>query len=128
MMKKTQSNGKMDYDEENDILFFRVHHSQYIYSIESDNLVIDIDVSKRIIAIQLFEASEMLGVSPSSIQKMIEWKIHTRVREGRLLCDIFFSGLLHNTPFQKTVHLSKNVEDVPDQEDYCILMNSEILA
>ena len=42
-MKHLEAEGEMDYDFANDILFFKVKDRDYNFSLEFQNMVIDID-------------------------------------------------------------------------------------
>jgi uncharacterized protein YuzE len=52
--------GEMDYDPVNDILFLKIKDREYDFSIEFQNMVIDIDKKKFVVGIQIFEASKFL--------------------------------------------------------------------
>ena len=51
-----EAEGEMDYDYANDVLFFKIKDREYDFSIEFQNMVIDVDEEKFIVGIQIFEA------------------------------------------------------------------------
>lgn len=65
---------KFSYDEENDDLFVYLPDSKSKGAIEIGNFVFDFDDSENLIAIQIFEASEVLSKLLSKILKLTKIK------------------------------------------------------
>ena len=53
----------VNYDYDNDILFFKVKDREYDHSVELEDLVLDVDSEGNVSGIQIFGASKMLGPS-----------------------------------------------------------------
>ena len=86
-----EGKGEMDYDYANNILFFKISDRKYDRSIEFENMVIDLDSEEYIVGIQIFDASDFLGV-PKSYLKINNWQFKARITptsiELRLMCQI----------------------------------------
>ncbi|MGC9310070.1 MAG: DUF2283 domain-containing protein [Candidatus Nanoarchaeia archaeon] len=86
--RNLEAKGEMDYDYVNDIVFFKVKNREYGFSIEFQNMVIDIDKEKFITGIQIFEASKFLNIPKINLREIPKWqfkaKIENRVIEIRL--------------------------------------------
>ena len=65
-----EAEGQMDYDYINDILFFKVKDREYDFSIEFQNMVVDVDEEQFIVGIQIFEASKFLKIGKEHLRKI----------------------------------------------------------
>ncbi|MBI2652197.1 DUF2283 domain-containing protein, partial [Candidatus Woesearchaeota archaeon] len=80
VQKKLEGKGEVDYDYENDILFFKLKGRQYDKSIELlDNLVVDVDKEGFLVGIQMFDASEYLNIDKKSLLKIPNWQFTINV-------------------------------------------------
>lgn len=66
---------KIDYDEENDSLFVYIKGSKSKGAVEVGNLVLDFDDNNNLIAIEIFNASEVLSFVLSKIVKLNKLKM-----------------------------------------------------
>lgn len=73
--KHLEAEGEMDYDYANDILFFKVKNREYDFSIEFQNMVIDVDKEQFIVGIQLFDASDFLKINKANLRKITKWQL-----------------------------------------------------
>ena len=99
MAKETrhlEGKGELDYDYVNDILFFKVKGREYDRSIEADRFAIDIDKEGFVVGIQIFDASEFLGVDKIQLQQVRQWKFAAIVGEGRIEIRIVFETVYRN--------------------------------
>ncbi len=115
-MKKIQQFGKMDYDEENDLLFFSLTRSEYLHSLELHDIIVDLDKENKIMGIEMFNAAKLLNVSPNSIIDTIQCMINIIVHKGKLQIHFFFKIEHHGEIIQKeqviTQVISSSIPDV----------------
>ena len=82
--KHLEAEGEMDYDYVNDILFFKIKNREYNFSIEFQNMVIDIDEEKFVVGIQIFNASEFLRMSKVNLREIPKWQFNSKI-EGEVI-------------------------------------------
>ncbi len=80
--KHLEAEGKMDYDYVNDILFFKVKNREYNFSVEFQNMVIDIDKEEFIVGIQIFNASKFLEISKINLREIPKWQFRSKIEDG----------------------------------------------
>jgi len=99
--KHLEAEGEMDYDYVNDILFFKVKNREYDFSIEFQNMVIDIDEKKFIVGIQLFEASKFLGITKMNLREIPGWQFKAKVENGVIELRLNYELKIRNRVYEK---------------------------
>ena len=97
-----KAEGEMDYDYENDILFFKVKDRDYDFSMEFQNMVIDIDKEKFVTGIQIFDASEFLGMSKINLREIPKWQFKARINKEVIELRLFYQLKIRNKIIEKT--------------------------
>ena len=115
--------GEMDYDYLNDILFFKVKDREYEKSIEFENMVIDLDNEDYIVGIQIFDASEFLGIAKSHL-KINNWQFKARITpnaiEVRLVCQINVRNMIKEL---SSIIIQQNQEGLPNSSAVVVMAN-----
>ena len=96
-----EAEGEMDYDYVNDILFFKVKNREYDFSIEFQNMVIDVDEEKFIVGIQIFEASKFLRMSKASLREIPKWKFSSKLENNTIEIRLDYQIKIRNKIFEK---------------------------
>ena len=96
-----EAEGEMDYDYVNDILFFKVKDREYDFSIEFQNMVIDIDEEKFIVGIQIFEASKFLRMSKLNLREIPNWKFNAKLENNTIEIRLDYQLKIRNKIFEK---------------------------
>lgn len=96
-----EAKGKMDYDYVNDILFFKVDNREYPYSLEFQNMVIDVDEEDFIVGIQIFEASSFLNISRGNLRTIPKWQFKAKVDNGVVELRLFYQISVRNRIIEK---------------------------
>jgi len=104
-----EGKGKMDYDYVNDILFFKVDNREYSYSLEFQNMVIDIDEEDFIVGIQIFEASSFLNMSRSNLRTIPKWQFKAKVDNGTIELRLFYQISVRNRIIEKNPIIKKSM-------------------
>lgn len=91
-----EAEGEMDYDYINDILFFKLQNREYDFSLEFQNMVIDVDKEKFITGIQIFNASEFLGIQKINLRKIPKWQFKSRIDKGVIEIRLFYQIEIRN--------------------------------
>lgn len=111
--RKLEGKGVMDYDYKNDILFFKIDNREYDWSIEFENLVIDIDTEDFIVGLQIVNASRFLGV-PKEHLKINTWQFKARITpesiEIRLTCKVTIRNTIKEF---SPIIVQQNTESLP---------------
>ena len=91
-----EAEGEMDYDYVNDILFFKVKNREYDFSIEFQNMVIDVDEEKFIVGIQIFEASKFLRMSKINLREIPRWRFNAKLEDNTIEIRLYYQIKLKN--------------------------------
>lgn len=115
-MRELKGKGEFDYDYLHDILFFKVKGREYEKSIESDNLVIDIDNENFIVGVQIFDASKYFGIPKNYLRVAMSWKLQGRIEqisksESKIEIRLMFQIKMRNKILQPTPIITQNVRD-----------------
>jgi len=122
--------GESDYDYKNDILFFKTKNREYSRSIESDNLVLDIDSKGLVVGVQIFEASKFLKITPLNLREVHKWEFSTkvdRIKVGkkeftRIELRLTFNVKIRNKLVEKNpIILQPITEKLPNSELVCAI-------
>ena len=115
--KHLEAEGEMDYDFVNDILFFKVKDREYDFSFEFQNMVIDVDKEKFITGIQLFDASEFLGIPKVNLRKVPKWKFEAKINKGVIELRLFYQLEIRNKIIEKTpIIIQENKVNLPSPQ------------
>ena len=88
--------GIVDYDFEEDTLFFKVKNRDYLKSIDFGDFVLDVDTKGFVTGIQIFDASKLFDVSKTTLNKVKRWQFHTKVEENKILLQLSFEAVNKN--------------------------------
>ena len=115
-----EAEGEMDYDYVNDILFFKVKDREYDFSLEFQNMVIDIDKEKFIVGIQIFDASKFLMINKTNLRLMPKWQFKARIDRGVIEIRLFYQIVLRNRIIEKNpIIIQENTADLPSPQMVC---------
>lgn len=96
-----EAEGEMDYDYANDILFFKIKNREYDFSVEFQNMVIDIDEEKFIVGIQIFEASKFLRMSKVNLREIPKWRFNAKLENNTIEIRLDYQLKVRNKVFEK---------------------------
>ena len=91
-----EAEGEMDYDYVNDILLFKIKDREYDFSIEFQNMVIDIDSEQFIVGIQIFDASKFIKISKEHLRKITKWQFKARLQGSEFRIDLHYQVIIRN--------------------------------
>ena len=116
-LRKLEAKGEMDYDYVNDILFFKVKDREYSFSIEFQNMVIDVDEEKFIVGIQIFEASKFLQIPKINLREIPEWQFNASVNEGVIEFRLNYQLQIRNKIYDKNpIIIQENKSGLPSPQ------------
>lgn len=102
--KHLEAEGEMDYDYANDILFFKVKNREYDFSIEFQNIVIDVDKEQFIVGIQIFDASDFLKINKANLRKITKWQFKAKLRDNEFRVDLYYQVVARNKIINNNVY------------------------
>ncbi len=116
--RNLKAEGEMDYDYQNDILFFKVKNREYDFSFEFQNMVIDIDNEKFITGIQLFNASAFLGIQKQHLRQIPKWQFKARINQGIIEIRLFYQIEIRNKVIKQTTPIifQENIANLPSPQ------------
>jgi len=115
--KNLEAEGEMDYDYANDILFFKVKGREYSFSIEFQNMVIDIDEERFVVGIQMFEASKFLGLSKINLREIPKWQFKAKIEEGIIELRLNYQLEIRNKIYEKSpIIIQENKSGLPSPQ------------
>ena len=91
-----EAEGEMDYDYANDILLFKMKDREYDFSIEFQNMVVDVDSKQFIVGIQIFEVSEFLKMSKEHLRKITKWQFKAKLKDNEFRIDLYYQVIVRN--------------------------------
>ncbi len=112
-----EGKGEMDYDYANDILFFKIKNREYSFSIEFQNMVIDIDKEMFITGIQIFEASKFLNMSKLNLREIPKWRFNTKIEDNVIEIRLNYSLKIRNKILEKNpIIIQENKSGLPSPQ------------
>ena len=116
-MKNLEAEGEMDYDYVNDILFFKLKDREYSFSIEFQNMVVDVDEEKFVVGIQIFEASKFLDMPKINLREIPKWQFKSKVEEGVIELRLNYQLKVRNKIFEKNpIIIQENRAGLPSPQ------------
>ena len=115
--KCLEAEGEMDYDFINDVIFFKIKNREYDFSIEFQNMAIDVDEEKFIVGIQLFEASKFLRMSKVNLREIPIWQFKARIDKGIIELRLDYQLKVRNKIFEKNpIIIQENKSGLPSPQ------------
>lgn len=102
--KHLEAEGEMDYDHVNDILFFKVKNREYDFSIEFQNMVIDVDKEQFIVGIQIFDASDFLKINKANLRKITKWQFKAKLKGNEFRVDLYYQVIARNKTINNNIY------------------------
>lgn len=99
-----EAEGEMDYDFVNDILLFKVKDREYDFSIELQNMVVDIDNEQFIVGIQIFDASKFLKINKEHLRKITKWQFKARLKDNEFRIDLYYQVVVRNRVVNNNIY------------------------
>lgn len=99
-----EAEGEMDYDYINDILFFKVKDREYDFSIEFQNMVIDVDKEQFIVGIQIFDASDFLKMNKANLRKIAKWQFNAKLKDNEFRVDLHYQIIARNKIINNNIY------------------------
>lgn len=117
--RNLEAEGEMDYDFVNDILFFKVKDREYNFSLEFQNIVIDIDAEKFIVGIQIFDASKFLRINKANLGKIDKWQFKARLDNNELRIELSYQVIIRNRIVNNNIYpimIQQNTAQLPSPQ------------
>jgi uncharacterized protein YuzE len=115
--KHLTGKGEMDYDYANDILFFKIKDRDYSFSLEFQNMVIDVDKEMFITGIQIFEASKFLNMSKVNLREIPKWRFYTKIEDNVIEVRLNYHLKIRNKIFEKNpIIIQENKAGLPSPQ------------
>src|SRR3990167_11494581 len=99
--RNLEGEGEMDYDFVNDILFFKLKGREYDFSMEFENMVIDVDKEKFVVGMQIFNVSQFLGIKKEYLRQIPTWQFKSKVRDNVIEVRLFYQISVRNKIIEK---------------------------
>jgi|SRR3989338_3800639 len=117
-----EGKGEFDYDYVEDIIFFKVKDRNYEKSLELDRIVVDIDEENYIVGIQIFGASEFLGIGKEALRNIKKWLFQASTDGKRLEIRIVFQTIVRNKIIEpRPIIIEELREFLPDSKVVCTM-------
>lgn len=115
-----EGKGECDYDYVDDILFFKAKDREYSRSIEMDRFVVDVDVEKFVVGIQIFDASELFGLSKEALRTIKKWQFQATIDENRLEVRLVFQTIFRSKIIEpRPIIIEQLKEPLPNSKVVC---------
>lgn len=101
MNRHLEGSGEMDYDFAEDILFFKIKNREYDFSLEFQNIVVDIDKEKFITGMQIFDASKFLRMSKINLREIPKWRFDAKIENNLIELRLNYQIKLRNKISEK---------------------------
>lgn len=111
-----EGKGEMDYDYVNDILFFKVKDREYNFSLEFQNIVVDIDEEEYIVGIQIFDASKFFRIDKIYLRQIPQWKFEAKIEGNTIELRLFYQITIRNQIKEvNPIVIRENTTNLPEQ-------------
>ena len=117
--RKLEAEGEMDYDYINDILLFKVKDRDYDFSVEFQNMVVDVDNEKFIVGIQIFDASKFLRINKANLGKIDKWQFKARLDNNELRIELSYQVIIRNKIVNNNLYpimIQQNTAQLPSPQ------------
>jgi len=112
-----EAEGEMDYDFVNNVLFFKLKNREYDFSFEFYNMVVDVDKEQFITGIQIFDASEFLGISKPNLRAIPKWQFKSKINQGVIEIRLFYKINIRNKIIEKSpIIIQENTAKLPSPQ------------
>ena len=112
-----EAEGEMDYDFAENILFFKLKDREYDFSLDFDNIVIDVDKEQFVTGIQIFDASKFLGISKHNLKTIPKWQFKSKINQGVIEIRLFYKINIRNKIIEKTpIIIQENTAKLPSPQ------------
>ncbi|MEK6884217.1 MAG: DUF2283 domain-containing protein [Nanoarchaeota archaeon] len=112
-----EAEGEMSYDYANDTLLFKVKDREYDFSLEFQNMVIDVDNKQFIVGIQIFDASKFLGIEKQYLKTIPKWRFKAKIKENIIEIRIFYQINIRNKIIEKNpIIIQENKSNLPSPQ------------
>ena len=109
-----QEADSIDYDYENDSLFFFTKGAGYKQSLDLDNVIIDFDEHNHIKGVEILDASERFGVSKFAIKNPEKINIQLNVSEKKIELSINIILQIRNQEIPRAISaIGTNLSNIP---------------
>ena len=88
--------GQIDYDYQEDVLFFKTKGREYSESIDLDDVVVDIDQEGYITGIQIFEATKLFKLSKEILRNIKQMEFNSKGEGKVITIQLFFISTFRN--------------------------------
>ena len=102
-----KSDSKLVYDYENDVLFVAKNKRLYEDSFELENMVFDLDADKKIVGLEILNASKVLGVDKVFLKNVLAGEMKINVNKQSLKLQISLKSKVRNSK-RSAVYKSDN--------------------
>jgi len=100
MTKEIVAKG-FDYDFQNDSMFFYTKGKKYMYSIESNGIILDFDESGNLKGLEILDASKKFHVSKSDLSNIRHFHADMEISEENIKVNMKIAILKRNTLLDK---------------------------
>jgi len=115
--RNLEGEGEMDYDFVNDILFFKLKGREYDFSMEFENMVIDVDKEKFVVGMQIFNVSQFLGIKKEYLRQIPTWQFKSKVRDNVIEVRLFYQISVRNKIIEKNpIIIQENRSNLPSPQ------------
>src|SRR3989344_7228890 len=115
-IRHLEGKGEMDYDYVNDILFFKIKGREYDFSLEFQNIVVDIDEEEYIVGMQIFDASKFLRIEKVHLRQIPEWKFEAKIEGSSIELRLFYQIAIRNQIREvNPIIIQENSTNLPEQ-------------
>lgn len=101
-MNELEGNGKIEYNLQDDILYFYVDKflskgiHTYDSSVDLDGFVIDIDQDNHVIGLEILDASEKLNVSKIVLKFIKDGSLKAIIKKSRIVISLSLQSVMRN--------------------------------
>ena len=99
-----EAEGEMDYDYVNDILIFKVKDREYDFSMEFQNIVVDVDNEQFIVGIQIFDASKFIKIGKEHLRKITNWQFKANLENNEFRIDLRYQVVVRNKTINNNIY------------------------
>ena len=113
MVRSSEVN-KIDYDYDNDVIFFYNENKSYDFSIDTEGIILDLSEDNYVMDIEISNASKRFGVSKSDLRAVKRFKADINIDKDNIEISMKLEILKRNRLFDKFLNaLALNTMNIP---------------
>lgn len=121
-MKKNLKTAKWNYDYQEDILYIRVNNENYLESLETEDIIIDLNNNNKIIGIEINKASIKFKLDKISLKNIKNGIFKIITKKNKIEISLQIKSSIRNKTTSSNLNIQKLISKslIPSESSFAI--------